>query len=148
MCSRRPFSVGCLSRKPAPKGVTLMSRVISFHSKVRVSRPRTRTGNCSGRRSRIRFQFRSSPMGADGRGKRSEKRRECLHEAIDFIRVFAHFGFANRPQKRLKYGYFELDVFTRFSSLQKRQTQGRYLVTKGRTARRIVSERLLDGNNF
>lgn len=42
-------------------------------------------------------------MGADGR----EKRREWLHEAIDFIRVFAYFEFANRTQKRLKYGYFE-----------------------------------------
>jgi hypothetical protein len=42
-------------------------------------------------------------MGADGR----EKRREWLHEAIDFIRVFAYFVFANHTQKRLKYGYFE-----------------------------------------
>ena len=42
-------------------------------------------------------------MGADRRGNR----REWLHEAIDFIRVFAYFEFANYPQKRLKYGYFE-----------------------------------------
>ena len=38
------------------------------------------------------------------------KRRECLHEAIDFIRVFACFEFAKHPQKRLKYRHFELDV--------------------------------------
>src|ERR1043165_2337903 len=68
MCNRRPFSVGCFSKKPAPKGVTLMSLVISFHSKVGVSRPRTRTGKCSGSRSRIRFPFRSSLMKADGFG--------------------------------------------------------------------------------
>jgi hypothetical protein len=57
-------------------------------------------------------------MGADGCGKRFEKRRECLHEAIDFIRVFANFEFANRPQKRLKYGYFELDVLPVFLPLK------------------------------
>jgi hypothetical protein len=33
-------------------------------------------------------------MGADGREKQSKKRREWLHEAIDFIRVFAYFVFA------------------------------------------------------
>ena len=43
-----------------------MSLVISVHSKVGVSRPRTRTGKCNASRSRIRFQFRSSLMGADG----------------------------------------------------------------------------------
>jgi hypothetical protein len=42
-------------------------------------------------------------MGADGRARG----REWLHEAIDFIRVFAYFVFANHTQKRLKYGYFE-----------------------------------------
>src|SRR5215510_5577195 len=72
MYRRRPLSVGCLSAKPAPKGVTLASRVISVHSKVGVSRPCTRTGKCSGSRSRIRFQFRSSLMGADGCVERSE----------------------------------------------------------------------------
>src|SRR6185369_2333172 len=104
MYNRRPLSVGCLSVKPAPNGVTLASRVISVHSKVGVSRPCTRTGKCSGSRSRIRFQFRSSLMGADGCVERSEKRREWLHEAVDFIRVFANFGFAKSPLKRLKYG--------------------------------------------
>src|SRR6185369_7135145 len=66
MNNRRPLSVGCLRVKPAPNGVTLASLVISAHSKVGVSRPCTRTGKCSGSRSRIRFQFRSSLMGADG----------------------------------------------------------------------------------
>jgi hypothetical protein len=51
-------------------------------------------------------------MGADGRGKR----REWLHEAIDFIRVFAYFVFANHTQKRLKYGYFEQMLHPVFSS--------------------------------
>jgi hypothetical protein len=105
-----------LSLKPAPNGVTLMSLVISFHSKVGASRPLTRTGNCSGSRSRIRFQFRSSLMGADGCGKRFEKRRECLHEAIDFIRVFANFEFAKQAQKRLKYEHLDRDVLLRFVS--------------------------------
>jgi hypothetical protein len=45
-------------------------------------------------------------MGADERLGAAEKRRECLHEAIDFIRVFAYFGFAKWPQKRLKYSLF------------------------------------------
>jgi hypothetical protein len=45
-------------------------------------------------------------MGADGRVDVAEKRREWLHEAIDFIRVFAYFAFAKRPQKRLKYNPF------------------------------------------
>src|SRR5829696_4960668 len=103
MCSRRPFSVGWRRVKPAPKGVTFVSRVISFHSKVDVSRPRTRTGSWSGSRSRIRFQFRCSLMGADGRGNGLEKRREWLHEAIDFTRVFADFAIAKNTQKRLKY---------------------------------------------
>jgi hypothetical protein len=31
-------------------------------------------------------------MGADGRCGAVRKRREWLHEAIDFIRVFADFG--------------------------------------------------------
>ena len=53
-------------------------------------------------------------MGADGR----EKRREWLHEAIDFIRVFAYFVFAKHTQKRLKYGYFELDVLPVFLPLK------------------------------
>jgi hypothetical protein len=81
-----------------------MSRVISFHSKVGVSRPRTRTGKCNGSRSRIRFQFRSSLMGADGCVERSEKRREWLHEAVDFIRVFAHFGVCQKTSKKAKIG--------------------------------------------
>jgi hypothetical protein len=51
-------------------------------------------------------------------GSDPKKRRECLHEAVDFIRVFASFGFANRPQKRLKYGYFELDVLPVFLPLK------------------------------
>src|SRR5215216_4827673 len=106
MNNKRPFSVGCLRVKPAPKGVTLVSLVTSVHSKVGVSRPCTRTGKCSASRSRIRFQFRSSLMGADERVERSEKCREWLHEAIDFIRVFAYFEFAKRPQKRLKYRPF------------------------------------------
>jgi hypothetical protein len=62
-------------------------------------------------------------MGADGRGKR----REWLHEAIDFIRVFAYFVFANHTQKRLKYGLLCAICFTRFFSPEKRQTQARYL---------------------
>jgi len=49
-------------------------------------------------------------MGADGCVERSEKRREWLHEAVDFIRVFANFGFAKQPQKRLKYGLLDRDV--------------------------------------
>src|SRR6185295_2261847 len=65
MYSKRPFSVGRLSVKPAPNGVTLLSLVISVHTKSAVSRPWTRTGRCRANRSRIRFQFRSSLMGAD-----------------------------------------------------------------------------------
>src|SRR5258705_11916419 len=53
MCSKRPFSVGRLSVKPAPKGVTLISLVSSIHSKSRVSRPCTRTGSFNSNRSRI-----------------------------------------------------------------------------------------------
>src|ERR1044072_9078834 len=106
MNNKRPLSVGCLSVKPAPKGVTLVSLVTSVHSKVGVSRPCTRTGKLSASRSRIRFQFRSSLMGADGRMGAGEKRREGVHEAGDFIRVFAYFGFAKRLQKRLKYRPF------------------------------------------
>src|SRR5215213_8893530 len=115
MCSRRPFSVGCRRVKPAPKGVTFVSLVTSVHSKFGVSRPRTRTGRVSGIRSRIRFQFRCSLMGADGRETLSEKRREWLHEAIDFVRVFAYFVFAKSTQKRLKYGHFESDASPVFS---------------------------------
>jgi hypothetical protein len=33
-----------------------------------------------------------------------KKASGVLHEAIDFNRVFASFGFANYPEKRLKYG--------------------------------------------
>ena len=50
----------------APKGVTLVSLVTSVHSKSGVSRHLMRTGICSASRSRIRFQFRCSLMGADG----------------------------------------------------------------------------------
>jgi len=53
-------------------------------------------------------------MGADDHGKR----REWLHEAIDFIRVFAYFVFANHTQKRLKYGYFEQMLHPVFLSLK------------------------------
>lgn len=42
-----------------------MSLVTSVHSKSGVSRHLTRTGKCSANRSRIRFQFRCSLMGAD-----------------------------------------------------------------------------------
>src|SRR5687768_7992653 len=49
---------------PAPNGVTFTNRVISVHSKSGVSRTRTRTGKWSASRSRIRFQFLSSVMGA------------------------------------------------------------------------------------
>ena len=83
-------------------------------------------------------------MGADGRGKR----RECLHEAIDFIRVFAYFGFANYTRKRLKYGYFEQMLHPVFSSPDKRQTKASISRNRDHTAWRIVLERLLDGNKF
>src|ERR1043166_2083054 len=99
MCRRRPLSVGCLSRKPAPKGVTLMSRVISFHSKVGVSRPRTRTGKWRARRSRIRFQFRSSLMGAAGREKRSDKRRECLTKLLILLEFAPILGLQTDRKK-------------------------------------------------
>src|SRR5215207_5294273 len=51
--------------------------------------------------------------------KRSNKRRECLYEAIDFIRVLAYFSIANQGQKRLKYGHFEVDASPGFSSPKK-----------------------------
>src|ERR1041385_1896099 len=99
MCNRRPFSDGCFREKPAPNGVTLMSLVISVHSKVGVSRPRTRTGKCSGRRSRIRFQFRSSLMGADGHEKRSEKRRECYTKLLILLEFSPVLGLPATAKK-------------------------------------------------
>ena len=39
--------------------------------------------------------------------EQSDKRREWLHEAVDFIRVFANFEFAKNAQKRLKYRHFD-----------------------------------------
>src|SRR5690349_17462501 len=99
MCNRRPFSVGCFREKPDPNGVTLMSLVISFHSKAGVSRPRTRTGNCSGRRSRIRFQFRSSLMGADGPEKRSDNRRECYTKLLILLEFSPVLGLPVTAKK-------------------------------------------------
>ena len=43
------------------------------------------------------------------------------HEAIDFIRVFVSFAFANYPEKRLKYGYLIRKCFTLVFSPDKRQ---------------------------
>ncbi len=63
MYNKRPFSVGRFIVKPAPKGVTSLSLVISVQAKSGVSRPWTRTGRCRASRSRILFQFRSSLMG-------------------------------------------------------------------------------------
>src|SRR5262245_30120019 len=99
MCNRRPFSVGCFKAKPAPNGVTLLSLVISFHSKVGVSRPRTRTGKCSGSRSRIRFQFRCSLMGAGGSGKQSEKRRECYTKLLILLEFSPVWGLPATAKK-------------------------------------------------
>jgi hypothetical protein len=83
-------------------------------------------------------------MGADGRGKR----REWLHEAIDFIRVFAYFVFANRTRKRLKYDYFEQMLHPVFSSPKNAKLRPVSLENGDHTAWRIVLERLVDGNNF
>jgi hypothetical protein len=82
-------------------------------------------------------------MGADGR----EKRREWLHEAIDFIRVFAYFVFANHTQKRLKYGYFEQMLHPVFLSPESAKLRSVSL-ERDQTAWRIVLERLVNGNNF
>jgi len=76
-----------------------MSLVTSLHSKVGVSRPRTRTGKCSASRSRIRFQFRSSLMGADERGKLSEKRRECYTKLLILLEFSPVLGFATNLKK-------------------------------------------------
>jgi hypothetical protein len=73
-------------------------------------------------------------MGADGR----EKRREWLHEAIDFIRVFAYFVFAKHTQKRLKYGYFEQMLHPVFLPPEKRQTKVSISSAGDQTAWRIV----------
>jgi hypothetical protein len=83
-------------------------------------------------------------MGADGR----EKRREWLHEAIDFIRVFAYFAIAKCTRKRLKYGYFEQMLHPVFSSPKNAKLRPVSLKNGDHTAWRIVLERLLDGNSF
>ena len=66
MCSSRPFSTGRFRVKPAPKGVTSMSRVTSLQSISDVSRQRTRTGSFSSSRSRMRFHFRGSDISSFG----------------------------------------------------------------------------------
>src|SRR5215213_9901283 len=48
-----------------------------------------------------------------------KKRRECLYEAVDFIRVLAYSSIANQGQKRLKYSHFEVDASPGFSSSKK-----------------------------
>ena len=52
----------------------------------------------------------------------AQKRRECLHEAIDFIRVLASFEVAKKSQKRLKYGHFDSNASPVFLSPKRRQT--------------------------
>jgi hypothetical protein len=49
----------------------------------------------------------------------AEKRRECLHEAIDFIRVLASFEVAKKSQKRLKYRHFDSHASPVFLSPKK-----------------------------
>ena len=72
----------------------------------------------------------------------------ALHEAIDFIRVFAYFAVCQTASKKAKIQAVLTAMFTRFFFPKKRQTQARYLFKQGRTAWRIVLERLVDGNNF
>src|SRR6185369_1712842 len=80
--------------------------------------------------------------------KRRKNASGVLHEAIDFIRVFGSFGFANHPEKRLKYGLLLIAMLHPvFLPNNTRQTSSLSL-KQGRTAWRIVLERLVDGNNF
>ena len=58
-------------------------------------------------------------MGADGCVERSEKRREWLHEAIDFIRVFANLGVCQVTPKKAKIRATLIVMFTRFLLLKK-----------------------------
>jgi hypothetical protein len=53
-------------------------------------------------------------MGADSSWELLVKRRECLHEAIDFIRVPGAFEVAQKSSKGLKYGHFLSDVYLFF----------------------------------
>lgn len=96
MCSRRPRSVGRLRVKPAPKGVTLISRVISIHSKSGVSRQCTRTGSLSSNRSRTRFQFLCSLIPVFG---------SCLESPVTVTSAFAQASFSSpspQPDARPK----------------------------------------------
>src|SRR5215211_7419630 len=103
MCNSRPFSVGCFNANPAPNGVTFASLVISVHSKAGVSRPRTRTGKWSGRRSRIRFQFRRSLMGGGVVGS-SRKQVGSGYTKLLILLEFRLFDDCQQAQKKLKYG--------------------------------------------
>jgi len=61
----------------------------------------------------------------------AEKRREWLHEAIDFIRVLAYFEVCQMTPKKAKIKSVLIEMFTRFFFPKKRQTQARYLFNQG-----------------
>jgi len=65
---------------------------------------------------------------------KGQKRRElpiCARdEAVDFIRVFVSFAFANYPEKRLKYGYLIRKCFTLFFLPEQAPTQAQYLFNR------------------
>jgi hypothetical protein len=77
-----------------------------------------------------------------------EKASGVLHEAIDFIRVFASFVFANYPQKRLKYGLLLIAMLHPVFLPNKARNSSSVSLKQGQTAWRIVLERLVDGNHF
>ena len=135
MCNSRPFSTGRFNVKPAPKGVTSMSRVISVHSTSTVSRHLTRTGSLSSKRSRMRFQFRGSDI-CNRRLEALDFRCPCMQparrfwpasdkrlhyaEAIDFTRVLQAFAVAkNRPP-----GYNKTYFFDLLSCLSRHRSSG------------------------
>src|SRR5215217_3831469 len=115
-----------------------MSLVISVHSKVGVSRPRTRTGKCSGSRSRMRFQFRCSLMGADGRGKRFENVGSGYTKLLILLEFSPLLGLPVNA-KKAKIQATLIVMFHPFFFSSKAPTQARYLFQWDQTAWRIVS---------
>jgi hypothetical protein len=61
----------------------------------------------------------------------SEKRREWLHEAIDFIRVFVYFGLPKTAPKKAKIRATLIEMFHPFFFPQKAPNSSSVSLQKG-----------------
>jgi hypothetical protein len=75
--------------------------------------------------------------------------RECLHEAIDSIGVYASFRDCQTGSKKAKIRATLIVMLHPFSSPEKAPNSSSVSLETGASLRGgIVLERLLDGNNF